>query len=348
MLQKVFGKNVKEIRLQNGISQLELSYKADIERTQLSRIENGSINVTLDTIEKLSSALNTPPSSFFSFHQEINPIIHPFVKWAGGKTQLISKLIEYMPQDYDMYFEPFVGGGALFFSILPPKAHINDNNCELITVYKCLQSDRAFHEMISYLREHEQKHNEDYYYEIRELDKQPNFANLPEPIRAARMIYLNKACFNGLYRVNSKGFFNVPSGKKKVVKTFEEENMNQLRKYFKNNKIKVTNLDFAESVKTALPNDFVYFDPPYDKLEDKNSFTSYTKDAFGKEEQKKLADVYKELALRGVKVMLSNHNTSYIRSLYKEFNIHIVEAKRIINSNPNGRGNVEEVIITNY
>lgn len=180
------------------------------------------------------------------------------------------------------------------------------------------------------------------------MDKDPNFLELPIYERAARMIYLNKSCFNGLYRVNSKGFFNVPSGKKKTVSCFEENNINEIRKFFKNSDFKILNGDFEDAVRDVKKGDFVYFDPPYDTWEDKDSFTSYAKNPFGKDAQKRLADVYKRLSDEGAYVMLSNHNTAFIQELYKDFNIHVVSAKRMINSNPNGRGDVEEVIITNY
>ena len=162
------------------------------------------------------------------------------------------------------------------------------------------------------------------------------------------MIYLNKACFNGLYRVNSKGYFNVPSGKKKIVHCFDRKTFDNLNLFFKNRKPVITSIDFELAVKNAKAGDFVYFDPPYDTWEEKNSFTSYDKNAFGKEEQIRLAKVFKDLSNKGVYVMLSNHNTKFINELYKDFHITVVPAKRMINSKADGRGAVEEVIITNY
>ena len=165
--------------------------------------------------------------------------------------------------------------------------------------------------------------------------------------KAARCIYLNKACFNGLYRVNSKGQFNVPSGKYEKIKCFDEKNIQALHKYFHKRKPVILNKDFAEAVRTAKAGDFVYFDPPYDVVND-SSFTSYTTGGFGKKEQERLRDVVKELTERGVLVMASNANTEYIQEIYKDFNIHVVHARRSVNSKGNGRGKVEEVIITNY
>lgn len=274
--------------------------------------------------------------------------MHPFVKWAGGKTQLLDKLHELMPKKYNHYYEPFIGGGALLFSVAPKDFTINDFNSELVQAYKCFTNKGDFQKLIEKLNYHQEHHSEEHYYEVREMDKSPDFLSLPIYERAARMIYLNKSCFNGLYRVNSKGFFNVPSGKKKKVVCYEGTNLHEIEDFFSNSKLKILNGDFQEAVKNVQAGDFVYFDPPYDTWEDKDSFTSYAKNPFGKAEQKRLADVYKELSDKGAFVMLSNHNTEYIRKLYKDFNIHVVKAKRMINSKASGRGNVEEVIITNY
>ena len=180
------------------------------------------------------------------------------------------------------------------------------------------------------------------------MDRAEDFSTLSEPVRAARMIYLNKACFNGLYRVNAKGYFNVPSGKKSYVTTFDESNLLNIKEYFTSSNITITCNDFEIAVESASAGDFVYFDPPYDMPDNKESFTSYTKEAFGKDEQKRLSNVFKNLSEKGVSVMLSNHNTSFINKLYEDFNIHVVKAKRMINSKGAGRGAVEEVIITNY
>ena len=272
----------------------------------------------------------------------------PIVKWAGGKRQLIDKLLEYMPNKYNDYFEPFIGGGALLFELMPDKATINDVNKELLAIYRCLANDNWFKLMIEDLETHERNHSEEYYYKVREMDRSPEFEILPIWKRASRAIYLNKSCFNGLYRVNNNGFFNVPFGKKKKVQTYDKENIGLLHDYFMNGEIKILEGDFVKAVENAKEGDFVYFDPPYDPLEDKASFTSYTKFDFTKEDQKRLAELYKELSNKGVYVMLSNHNTKYINELYDGFNIHVVNAKRMINADSKGRGNVEEVIITNY
>lgn len=271
----------------------------------------------------------------------------PFVKWVGGKRQIIDKLKKYAPEDFNTYFEPFVGGGALLFELSPKKAVINDYNKELINVYECIKDADKFEKMCRELNHHEVEHSEEYYYEIRNIDRDKNkFNKLSDYKRAARTIYLNKACFNGLYRVNSKNEFNVPFGKKNKVNTYEGQNLGIISGYLNYNDITIMSVDFEESVKSAKKGDFVYFDPPYDS--DTSTFNSYTEDGFGKEEQKRLAKVFKELSDRGCYVMLSNHNTKLVNELYKDFIIHVIEAKRNINSNGKKRGKVEEVIITNY
>lgn len=271
----------------------------------------------------------------------------PFVKWAGGKRQIIDKLKEYVPDEYDTYYEPFVGGGALLFELAPKKAVINDLNEELMNVYNCLCNEEKFKKMCNLLNHYEAKHSEEFYYEIRNKDKNKNAYNrLSDYTKAARTIYLNKACFNGLYRVNSKNEFNVPFGKKTKINTYEGSNLITVSNYLTMNDIKIQSVDFEESLKTAKKGDFVYIDPPYDS--DTSTFNNYTEDGFGKEEQRRLAQVYKDLDKRGVYVMLSNHNTTLINELYKDYHIHIIEAKRNINANGKKRGKVEEVIITNY
>ena len=271
----------------------------------------------------------------------------PFVKWVGGKRQIIDKLKEYVPDEYDTYYEPFVGGGALLFELAPKKAVINDLNEELMNVYNCLCNEEKFKKMCNLLNHYEAEHSEEFYYEIRNKDKNKNAYNrLSDYTKAARTIYLNKACFNGLYRVNSKNEFNVPFGKKTKINTYEGSNLITVSNYLTMNDIKIQSVDFEESLKTAKKGDFVYIDPPYDS--DTSTFNNYTEDGFGKEEQRRLAQVYKDLDKRGVYVMLSNHNTTLINELYKDYHIHIIEAKRNINANGKKRGKVEEVIITNY
>ena len=271
----------------------------------------------------------------------------PFVKWAGGKRQIIDKLKVFIPDEFDTYYEPFVGGGALLFELSPKKAVINDYNKELMNVYECIKDENKFANMCSELNKHETNHSEDYYYEIRDLDRdKKKFNKLADYKRAARTIYLNKACFNGLYRVNSKNEFNVPSGKKNKVNTYDGPNLGIIHCLLNFNDIKLLSTDFEEAVKNAKKGDFIYFDPPYDS--DTSTFNSYTENGFGKEEQKRLAEVFKDLDKRGCYLMLSNYNTKLIKELYKDFNFNYVEAQRNIGASSKNRGKVEEVIITNY
>lgn len=271
----------------------------------------------------------------------------PFVKWAGGKRQIIDKLKKYVPDEFDTYYEPFIGGGALLFELSPKKAVINDSNEELMNVYECLCDEEKFKKMCGVLNHYETEHSEAFYYDIRNKDRNKNSYNrLSCYTKAARTIYLNKACFNGLYRVNSKNEFNVPFGKKLKVNTYDGGNLITVSNYLTMNDIKILCVDFEDAVKSAKKGDFVYFDPPYDS--DTSTFNSYTEDGFDKEEQRRLAKVFKELDAKGVYVMLSNHNTSLVNELYKNYHMHLIEAKRSINANGKKRGKVEEVIITNY
>lgn len=347
MMLSSLGNEIRNYRMEAGLSQEQLSLICGMDRAQLSKIEKGSVNgVTFNTIVRIYDALGLKLVAVKEETKDID--VHPFVKWAGGKTQLLEVIESHLPEKFNRYFEPFVGGGALLFKLQPKSFSINDSNEELICVYRCLENNELFELLKQELLKHEANHSEEYYYQIREMDRLETFNELPIHVRAGRMIYLNKACFNGLYRVNSKGYFNVPSGKKKVVNCFDKKTFDNLRLFFRNRKFVITSIDFELAVKNAKAGDFVYFDPPYDTWEEKDSFTSYDKTAFGKEEQIRLAKVFKELSDKGVYVMLSNHNTKFINELYKGFHITVVAAKRMINSKADGRGEVEEVIITNY
>lgn len=277
-----------------------------------------------------------------------NMCMSPVVKWAGGKRQILEKLKANLPEKFNNYFEPFIGGGALLFDLAPKNATINDVNQELLAIYTCLKDDELYRLMLEELDKHEKNHSEEYYYHVREWDRDPRFELEPLWKRAARAIYLNKSCFNGLYRVNAKGYFNVPSAKKEHVVTYSKANMEEIHEYFKDDNVTILSGDFVEATRNAHEGDFVYFDPPYDSWENKESFTAYSKFDFNKDDQRRLADCFKDLTNRGVKCMLSNHNTAYINELYNGFNIQIIKAKRMINANAAGRGAVEEVIITNY
>ena len=271
----------------------------------------------------------------------------PFVKWAGGKRQIMPEIKKYVPENYDTFYEPFVGGGAVFFELAPKKAVINDYNSELMNVFECIKDEEKFDKMCTELNHHEANHSEEYYYQVRNIDRDvKKYNKLADYKKAARTIYLNKACFNGLYRVNSKNEFNVPFGKKEKVNTYEGQNLGVVHCILNFNDVKLLSIDFEEAVKDAKKGDFVYLDPPYDS--DTSTFNDYTENGFNKDEQRRLALLFKELSDRGCFVMLSNHNTILVNELYKDYNIHVISAKRNINSNGKKRGKVEEVIITNY
>ena len=342
------GIQIKNTRLQNSISQSQLANKCNVERSQLSKIEQGQVEgVTFATIIKILESLDL--NFVVKKNSEIDNFyaIRPFVKWAGGKTQLLPIIEQYIPKQYNKYYEPFVGGGALLFKIQPKSFYINDLNEELINAYKCFCTKKDFETLKQLLVEHEKNHSESYFYSVRNMDRDGSINKMSDVERAARTIYINKACFNGLYRVNSKGIFNVPSGKKKTVNTFDRTSFDNLFKFFNSRDTHITSIDFAKAVASASSGDFIYFDPPYDTLNE-NTFTTYIADGFGKDEQRRLAETYRDLDARGCKVMLSNHDTPFIRELYKGYKIVNVEAKRMINSNGSKRGNVKEVLIMNY
>lgn len=273
----------------------------------------------------------------------------PILKWAGGKRQLLKLIKENLPTKMDgSYFEPFFGGGALFFELSPQKAYLNDINKDLIDLYKVFFNKDELAQLLLLLDDHKQKHSKDYFYFVRDLDRKKDYSSLSAVIRAARLIYLNKACFNGLYRVNSKGFFNVPFNKSKSVNLYEKANLIEIYNFFKASKIKFTSLNYSDSLKGIKKGDFVYFDPPYDDLDSKNSFKSYTKFGFNKENQIQLSNLFKKLSNLGVNCMLSNHETDLIKSLYSDFNIIKVKASRLINSKVTGRKAINEVLIKNY
>lgn len=269
----------------------------------------------------------------------------PFVKWAGGKTQLLDKIAEKLPPNINDYYEPFVGGGAVLFNFAFNNATISDINEELIFTYRCIKEncDELINKLIQLDNEHVNNPKE-FYYQIRENYNDKIKNNVKDTDLAAMFIYLNKHCFNGLYRVNSKGLFNVPFNQKKTGNSFDRDNLKQISDYLQS--VTINCEDFEKACKNCKEGDFVFFDSPYAPLKD-TSFESYTKEGFSKEEHIRLANLFKQLTLKGVNCMLTNHNTEFIRELYIDFNIEVVSVKRLINSDSSNR-NGEEVIITNY
>lgn len=286
--------------------------------------------------------------SWFLFLVSGENKMKPILKWAGGKRQISNLILPHIPEIKGTYFEPFFGGGAIFFDLSPNKAVLNDINAELVNLYDVFFDNQKLEELVKLLRIHEENHSKEFFYQIRELDRSSNYLETSPVVRAARVLYLNKACFNGLYRVNSNGYFNVPFNNSKKVNLCDELNFNEIAKFFQNNSITFSSLDFEEVVKKAKKNDFVYFDPPYDFIREKQSFTTYAKESFGAGEQKRLSYICSELDKKGVKWLLSNHNTPYINNIYKNFTIQVIQAKRMINSKADQRGFVDEVLIRNY
>lgn len=272
--------------------------------------------------------------------------LKPVTKWVGGKRQLLPQLLKYMPNDFTNYYEPFIGGGALLFEIAPKIAVINDNNEELINMYNVIKN--APNELIEALKVHQLNNSKEYYLNVRSWDRDGTIAQLTSVDRAARLMYMLRVDFNGLYRVNSKGQFNVPYGRYKNPRIVNEEDILAVSHYFNTNNVNILCGDFSISVENAERNDLVYFDPPYIPLNSSSNFTSYTKEGFDLSDQKRLSNTFFELADKGVHVMLSNSDTEITRELYKGANIHSVEANRAINSKGSKRGKVGELIVTSY
>lgn len=277
-----------------------------------------------------------------------NELLQPFLKWAGGKRQLLPEIRKYIPRRYKLYFEPLVGAAAVLFDVQPQAAIINDVNVELINCYRVIKQDPEG--LLSHLREHKEKNGEEYFYRLRSLDREPNFGLLTDIERAARIIYLNKTCYNGLFRVNSQGQFNVPFGKYANPNIVAEVVIRAVSRYLNEANVEISNGDFAVAVSGAGSDDFVYLDPPYDPVSDTASFTGYNLYSFDKNEQRRLKNVCDELTERGCKLLLSNSATDFIRGLYSDvtrYTIVEVEASRHINSVPTGRGKVNELLIFN-
>lgn len=265
----------------------------------------------------------------------------PFVKWAGGKRQLVDILLSNVPPSFNRYFEPFVGGGALLFELQPQKAVISDINEELINAYQVIKDN--VEELINSLKKH--KNTKEYYYAIRAI----NPKTLTPVERASRFIYLNKTCFNGLYRENSKGQFNVPFGRYKNPKICDEENLRAVSEFLNKIEITILNCDYKMTCEMAKSGDFVYLDPPYYPISKTASFTKYNKNDFSEKDQIELSEIFKELDRKGCYVMLSNSNTEFIKKLYANYRIQEIKANRFINCKANRRGKSNiEVLITNF
>lgn len=270
----------------------------------------------------------------------------PVLKWAGGKTQLLDQLTSKMPKTYNRYFEPFIGGGALWLSVAPPKAFINDTNKQLMNLYSQLKiNPDGIIDTINKLDRN--ACNNEYYYKVRNKYNEKIAENLLDAECAGMMIWINKHCFNGLYRVNGKGLFNVPYNNKTNITSFDENNIYAIADYLQNSDTSITCMDFETICSDVKTGDFVYFDSPYVPASSTADFTDYTKDGFSEQDHRRLAALFRDLDQRGALIMLSNNNVPFVHELYNGYNISEVSVKRMINSNAAKRTG-EEVIITNY
>ncbi|WP_281503528.1 DNA adenine methylase [Anaerobiospirillum sp. NML120449] len=269
----------------------------------------------------------------------------PVVKWAGGKRTLLPELMPLIPAQWTTYVEPFMGGAAVLFAIAPQTAIVNDINSELINTYKIIRDD--VESLIAELKSYE--NTEEFYYNIRNLDRDAEAFSRLSPLQlAARTLYLNRTCFNGLYRVNKRNQYNTPYGKYKNPNFVNEQTLRAASEFFNSRDITICNESFEDTMTRAPEGAFVYLDPPYDPLTVTSSFTSYAKDGFNREHQVKLKECCDFLTSRGVKFMLSNSATDFILDLYNDYNITLVNVRRNISANSDKRNVVQEVVVRNY
>ena len=269
----------------------------------------------------------------------------PVVKWVGGKRQLLPQILPLIPKRMTAYCEPFLGGGAVLFALQPRRALVNDLNQDLITVYRVIRENADA--LIEHLSRHE--NTPEYFYRIRDLDRDKDaYAALSDVEKASRLLYLNKTCYNGLFRVNASGSFNSPYGHYRRPNIVNEQTIRGVSRYFNTCDITFFSGDFAAVLEQVPEGGFVYLDPPYDPVSDTASFTGYNKGGFGREEQVRLKECCDALTARGVKFLLSNSATPFIRELYDSYRVSIVQARRAVNSVASRRGAIEEVLVRNY
>ncbi|KDA50191.1 Methyl-directed repair DNA adenine methylase [Leuconostoc pseudomesenteroides PS12] len=338
---------LKELAKLNGFTQKQLALSADIKYTTLLSMARTPVT-HWNEIAKENIA-NTFDMTVADFENAMSGnFLSPFVKWVGGKRQLLPELVKRMPKDgYDKYYEPFVGGGALLLRLAPKNAVINDSNTELVNAWESIRDN--LDELSELLLQHEKQDTKEYYVDLRATDRDGRITKMTNIERGARFIYMNKAGFNGLWRENKDGQNNVPYGSHKKL-NLVTESFRSVSEYLNRSNVKIMNADYRKAVLDANTGDFVYFDPPYIPVNQTSSFTNYTKDNFGLVQQEQLRDTALALANQGVKVMLSNADVPLIKDLYSDliFKIHHVKANRSINSNASKRGKVGEVIITTY
>jgi DNA adenine methylase len=282
-------------------------------------------------------------------YQQVAVEPKPFVKWAGGKRQLLAELEKNFPKQFGTYFEPFLGGGALLFDLLAKKptlkCSVSDLNSDLVLAYVTIRDKLG--RLIESLENHSKNYHKDsigYYYEVRKQEPKSQIE------KVSRLLFLNKTCFNGLYRVNSKGKFNVPLGRYTNPNIVNRENLTAVSKFLQSDKIKISCRDFESILKDAKKGDFVYFDPPYQPVSDTANFTSYTHRDFTEDDLQRLADLASQLNSKGSHVLLSNSNTKIVKKIFssKKWKIKEIAVNRAINSNSQKRTGHKEVLIKNY
>lgn len=274
-----------------------------------------------------------------------NKLVAPVLKWVGGKRQLLGTLTPLLPQRITTYCEPFVGGGALLFDLQPNTAYVNDINGDLIRVYNVIKSD--VESLITAL--HEYKNEADFFYAVRDWDRdKEKYSSLSDVQKAARILYLNKTCYNGLFRVNNSGEFNSPFGNYRNPNIVNAPTLRAVNSYLNTATVHLSSTDYAEVLKTLPKGTFVYLDPPYDPVSDTSSFTGYSKGGFTRNDQIRLRECCDDLNARGLKFMLSNSATDFIKEQYSAYHITVVQAKRAVNSDSTKRGEVDEVVVRNY
>lgn len=360
--------NLKEVLQKKNTSLYRLCKDTGLSYQQGHAIANKkTTRIDLDTIDTLCNYLQIEPSKLISFEKSIlkkelnkfpltehskrianpgeNTAPKPFLQWVGGKREMIPQYKDYFPKKYNQYFEPFLGGGAMFFELAPTKAYLNDNNQELFETYKAV---RDFPELvISILNNLKERHSEELYMRMRELDREYDIYNDFRSYEiAARAIYLNQTCFNGVYRVNQKGQFNVPIGSSLNRVICDKDTILKASKVLKKASIECT--DFEQAIANVRKGDLIFLDPPYYPISKNSDFTRYTKEKFYQEDQVRLKDSIVKLAKKGAYVMLANSDCDFIRNLYKDFRIHTVQSSRSLNCKSDKRGKVSEVLITNY
>jgi len=274
-----------------------------------------------------------------------NKLVAPVLKWVGGKRQLLDSLTNMLPKKIPAYCEPFVGGGAVLFQLQPAIAIVNDINAELIGVYDVIKSD--VETLITTLQGF--AYEADVFYAVRSWDRdKEKYASLSAVERAARILYLNKTCYNGLFRVNNAGEFNAPFGNYRNPNIVNAPTLRAVSTYLNTAAVRLSSTDYADVLKDLPKGAFVYLDPPYDPVSDTSGFTGYSKGGFTKDDQIRLRECCDELNSRGINFMLSNSATDFIKQQYAAYRISVVKAKRSINSDSTRRGEVDEVVVRNY